>query len=376
LGEIKTYLKFNLEEIEQTFRVYRDDVNVDEGKLKNNKVFSKAEMDRARIVFSFVRETAARAQDKDGPKNEKNAHKIHEELFHQALTMLGYVERSEVVRDLYARQEKELITQDEFLMMLIELKEIKSGKKSRKRNAPAVPGPAGGPGPIGGGDPANGNGNGGNVKDDTGKPDDGKDENVFNQLTAFCTGFFVGETGEGKGEEIGEGEEENIPESSEMDLFYQIENYFRNLYLAFYREDKEAELPERIEKRFKELTEKSAKDKAILHHQQQHRHHHHHHHEQHQTHEYNPLQEKARREMQSLMEAEIEAESKTKDFSHKFILVSKFRHLLTTTGQKLSDEEAMELIRDCHPGLPRDKDSKIKEPVIYLENYRNMLLND
>mmetsp|Transcript_9248 Transcript_9248/g.9325 ORF Transcript_9248/g.9325 Transcript_9248/m.9325 type:complete len:286 (-) Transcript_9248:23-880(-) len=60
----------------------------------------------------------------------------------------------------------------------------------------------------------------------------------------------------------------------------------------------------------------------------------------------------------------------------KFILVKDLRLVLTTYGDKLSDEEADELIRECHPE-PGDEGDKTDEGLrrIFFDNYRAMLLD-
>jgi len=52
----------------------------------------------------------------------------------------------------------------------------------------------------------------------------------------------------------------------------------------------------------------------------------------------------------------------------KYILVKDLRMVLTTIGDKLSDEEADELIRECNP-LPGDDGTK-DEGKVFFEQYR------
>lgn len=58
-----------------------------------------------------------------------------------------------------------------------------------------------------------------------------------------------------------------------------------------------------------------------------------------------------------------------------FLLVKQLRQVLTTEAEKLSDEEADELIRECRPIPSKDFPNDIREACIFLDQYKSMLLD-
>jgi len=67
--------------------------------------------------------------------------------------------------------------------------------------------------------------------------------------------------------------------------------------------------------------------------------------------------------------------SSNKDESGRNFLDPKdLRRLLTTQGEKLSDEEADQFIRECHP-IYIDSEDGIRRGMIFLDQYRDALIN-
>jgi len=69
---------------------------------------------------------------------------------------------------------------------------------------------------------------------------------------------------------------------------------------------------------------------------------------------------------EALYEGTCEFDDQRDESGKKYILASELRRILTTLGQKLTDEEADELLREC---------TKNNSDRIFLEQYRAMLLN-
>lgn len=48
---------------------------------------------------------------------------------------------------------------------------------------------------------------------------------------------------------------------------------------------------------------------------------------------------------------------------------------MTTQGDRLTDEEADEIVKECHPVYDLDQETGVRTGRIFLENYRSMLLD-
>lgn len=63
------------------------------------------------------------------------------------------------------------------------------------------------------------------------------------------------------------------------------------------------------------------------------------------------------------------------DSGRKFILASEFRRFLISLGDKMSDEDADMLIRECHPIYVENPTDGVRRGRIFLEQYRSLLLD-
>ena len=63
------------------------------------------------------------------------------------------------------------------------------------------------------------------------------------------------------------------------------------------------------------------------------------------------------------------------DEGKKYILANDFRLLLTTNGEILTDEEADHLIRECNPIYQTDPNDGTIKGLIYVEQYKGLLLD-
>lgn len=90
--------------------------------------------------------------------------------------------------------------------------------------------------------------------------------------------------------------------------------------------------------------------------------------------DYPDLQASIRDAYDALYEGTCEQDTQRDEFGEKYLLVRDLREVLTALGNKLTDEEAAEIISECHPVTEKRSDGTIIEKIYY-QQYRAMLLD-